>query len=412
MRKTGKALYFDNLIRFTSYLDLAPRNPVVFCHGLLGFDTVKVGPIYPLHVSHWRGIKEVLEANGVEVLITRVPATSSIEERAKVLEKTISEIYPGRSVHLIGHSMGGLDSRYVVTHLKKRKFKVLSVTTLATPHRGSSFADHFIATIGRERLPSVISLLELLPNGGGDGRAFDSLTIESMRKFNEMTPDVKGVQYFSWGAETATPGLFDPFRWPHSVMLEKEGNNDGLVSVESAKWGTYLGTLQDVNHLDLIGWINNTRYKWAEWTGKEIKFKPATFYLGVTDHLAKAVEGQSPNELEEQADQDRSPHQQKNKALPTSCPSPIANGHSVGEIQSEDALGTDCRNEVDSVQFISPIDDDESNEPLIKGSQRGVAGVGDSKGAEGVKDPDHREARPKPNIPGIVIKEIEESRVR
>jgi triacylglycerol lipase len=26
--------------------------------------------------------------------------------------------------------------------------------------------------------------------------------------------------------------------------------------------------------------------------GKEIKFKPATFYLGVADHLAKVVEGQ------------------------------------------------------------------------------------------------------------------------
>jgi len=26
------------------------------------------------------------------------------------------------------------------------------------------------------------------------------------------------------------------FRWPHSVILEKEGPNDGLVSVESSKW--------------------------------------------------------------------------------------------------------------------------------------------------------------------------------
>jgi triacylglycerol lipase len=31
-----------------------------------------------------------------------------------------------------------------------------------------------------------------------------------MRKFNEDTPDVHGVQYFSWGAEV-TPGLLDPF---------------------------------------------------------------------------------------------------------------------------------------------------------------------------------------------------------
>ncbi len=76
----------------------------MFCHGLLGFDTVKVGPsIAPVEVTHWRGIKEVLEANGIEVLITRVPATSSPMERAKVLERVVSEKYPGRSVHLIGN---------------------------------------------------------------------------------------------------------------------------------------------------------------------------------------------------------------------------------------------------------------------------------------------------------------------
>lgn len=75
----------------------------MFCHGLLGFDSVKIGPaIAPMQVSHWRGIKEVLEARGIEVLITRVPATSSPMERAKVLEEKVSEVYPGRNVHLIG----------------------------------------------------------------------------------------------------------------------------------------------------------------------------------------------------------------------------------------------------------------------------------------------------------------------
>ena len=59
----------------------------------------------PFQISHWRGIKEVLEGNGVEVLITRVPATSSVHDRAKVLEEKIAETYPGREVHLIGHSM-------------------------------------------------------------------------------------------------------------------------------------------------------------------------------------------------------------------------------------------------------------------------------------------------------------------
>ena len=84
-------------------------------------------------------------------------------------------------------------------------------------------------------MPSLLSLIDLLPNGGGDGKAFDSLTLESMRKFNEETPDAPGVQYFSWGA-WYEPGLIDTWKYPHSVILEKEGPNDGLVSVESAKW--------------------------------------------------------------------------------------------------------------------------------------------------------------------------------
>ncbi|KAI0095101.1 Alpha/Beta hydrolase protein [Irpex rosettiformis] len=271
---------------------VSPKNPVVFCHGLLGFDTVTLGPsIAPLQVTHWRGIKDALEANGTEVLITRVPATSSPIDRAKVLEKKISEIYPGRSVHLIGHSMGGLDCRYLTTHLTDRKFKVLSITTIGSPHRGSSFADHFLSTVGIERMPSVLSLLDMLPNGGGDGKAFEFLTLENMRRFNEDTPDVPGVKYFSWGA-VYEPGLIDTWKWSHSVILEKEGPNDGLVSLKSARWGTYLGTLEGVNHLDLVGWVNTARYKWAEIMGREIKFKPATFYLSVADHLARVVEGQ------------------------------------------------------------------------------------------------------------------------
>lgn len=87
----------------STFSDLAPKNPIVFCHGLLGFDSVTIGPaIAPLEVAHWRGIKEVLQSNGVDVLITRVPATSSPVDRAQVLAKRISEVYSGKKIHLIG----------------------------------------------------------------------------------------------------------------------------------------------------------------------------------------------------------------------------------------------------------------------------------------------------------------------
>ncbi|KZT30756.1 hypothetical protein NEOLEDRAFT_1126379 [Neolentinus lepideus HHB14362 ss-1] len=153
---------------------LAPEHPIVFCHGLLGFDSVTIGPaIAPLQVTHWRGITSALESHGIQVLITRVPATSSPVDRAQVLFEKIKEKYEGRKVHLIGHSMGGLDCRYLTTHLlpppsaqdpeQPYPFQVLSITTIATPHRGSYFADYFMETVTPERLPSVLGLLDLLP---------------------------------------------------------------------------------------------------------------------------------------------------------------------------------------------------------------------------------------------------------
>lgn len=205
-----------------------------------------------LHISHWRGIREVLEANGAEVLITRVPATASIKDRAGILAETIAEKFPGRQINLIGHSMGGLDCRYLISQLEPKEFKPISLTTVSTPHRGSPFADYVIDNvIGRDRLPSLLGLIETLrlPQSG-DGSAFNALETRAMKEFNADVLDRDDVKYFSWGA-SFDPGLLDTFRWPHSVVLAKEGPNDGLVSVNSAKWGEYRGTLLGVNHLDL-----------------------------------------------------------------------------------------------------------------------------------------------------------------
>jgi triacylglycerol lipase len=71
-----------------------------------------------------------------------------------------------------------------------------------------------------------------------------------MKDFNTEIIDLDDVKYYSWGA-SFEPGLLDTFKWPHSVILAKEGPNDGLVSVHSARWGEYRGTLLGVNHLDL-----------------------------------------------------------------------------------------------------------------------------------------------------------------
>lgn len=70
-----------------------------------GYDALSLPPLATVH--YWRGIKEALEQAGCErVMITRVPRTASIEERAETLRKEIaSKCNPGEALNLLGHSM-------------------------------------------------------------------------------------------------------------------------------------------------------------------------------------------------------------------------------------------------------------------------------------------------------------------
>jgi len=107
-------------------------------------------------------------------------------------------------------------------------------------------------------------------------------------EFNPNVRNVEGVRYFSYGA-SFKPRAWNAFRFPWKVMMRAgEGHNDGLVSVESSKWGEYKGTVEGVDHLDLINWTN--RLRWAfTWQGMGNKesFNAMAFYLAIADMLAK-----------------------------------------------------------------------------------------------------------------------------
>jgi triacylglycerol lipase len=261
-----------------------PKNPIVLAHGLLGFDELRlVGHLLP-GVHYWRGITEALTANGIEVILTSVPPSASIEERAAKLSDDIEKKAGGKSVNIIAHSMGGLDSRYMISRLKPPNVRVVSLTTVASPHRGSAFADYCFDQIGPERLPKLYRALQKMhiPTG-----AFSQLTRRYMEEnFNPKTPDREGVKYFSYGA-TATPSLWSAFRMSHHIVEQVEGPNDGLVSVASSQWGTYKGTLVGVSHLDLINWTNRLRWLVWEMVGNKRNFNAIAFYLDIADMLAK-----------------------------------------------------------------------------------------------------------------------------
>ncbi|KAJ5734116.1 hypothetical protein N7493_002902 [Penicillium malachiteum] len=260
----------------------APKNPVVLAHGLLGFDELRLAGPYLPSVQYWRGIKEALSAQGIEVITATVPPSSSIEQRAEELAREIEVGARGKDVNIIAHSMGGLDSRYMISRLKQDKFKVLSLTTIATPHRGSAVADFVFDQIGADRLPQIYYTLDRLNVETG---AFAQLTRKYMTEtFNPHTPDIEDVRYFSYGA-AVNPSIWSVFRLSHKILSEAEGPNDGLVSVASSHWGGkngYKGTLVGVSHLDLINWSNRLKWLVGEVMGQRRNFNAIAFYLDIT----------------------------------------------------------------------------------------------------------------------------------
>jgi len=263
----------------------APKHAIVLAHGLFGFEEIRLAGRFLPGIHYWRGIREALAQNGVEVIIATVPPSGAIEARAAKLADIIAEKAAGKKVNIIAHSMGGLDARYMISQLKPPGVNVLSLTTIATPHRGSAFADYIFSRIGPIYKPKVYKVLEYF---GMESGAFSQLTREYMTEsFNPRTPDSPDTKYYSYGA-TLEPRFWSIFRLSHDIIKELEhAENDGLVSIPSSQWGEYKGTLIDVSHLDLINWTN--RLKWWIWelTGTPHQFNGIAFYLHIADMLAK-----------------------------------------------------------------------------------------------------------------------------
>jgi triacylglycerol lipase len=224
------------------------RAPIVLVHGLLGFDRVKMGPW--VVASYFRGIPEALRAAGNRVFVASVPPTRGIADRAAALKQLIDRESPHEPVHILGHSMGGLDSRYLISRLGMAH-RVLSLTTLGTPHRGCPFADWGVRRLGRFLTP-------LFNFAGLPYQAFHDLTVARCRAYNQEMPDDPGVRYFSVAGRFARSWLSPEWQLPARIVERAEGDNDGIVSVASATYGESC-EVWDADHINLVNW----HHPWA-----------------------------------------------------------------------------------------------------------------------------------------------------
>ncbi len=245
------------------------KYPVILIHGL-GAQS-KYGPI-----EYFYGIPKLLRDAKNQVLVVNLRAWNTVEHRAKQLKEQIEEAIPEGKVNLVGHSMGGLDARYVTAQLGFAD-RVASVTTIGTPHRGSSVCDIATGLLPNLAFEKADLLLKYL---GSSTQALKQVTRSYCNgEFANLATDVPGVGYFSATTAIKSPVMTSslPIFWlSHKVLYNLEGENDGFVSVESAKWGNHICTRHG-DHYAQIG----------QFLGRSRGMDYMGFYRDIFKHLKK-----------------------------------------------------------------------------------------------------------------------------
>ena len=228
--------------------------PIVLVHGLCGFD--RLYAFRRVVKDYFPGIREELEAAGNRVFAARVSPTAGVARRAADLKRFIDREVPSGPVHVIGHSMGGLDARYMVSRLGMHD-RVLSLTTVGTPHRGTAFADWGVSRFARLFEPLLRFLC--IP-----AEAFRDLTTAGCARFNDEVPDAPGVRYASVAGACDPAWIGFEWRLPYRMVQRAEGPNDGVVSVASAAWGEH-AEVWPGDHLNLVNWPNRHARRRGQW---------------------------------------------------------------------------------------------------------------------------------------------------
>jgi len=263
----------------------ATAHPIVLAHGFNGSPT-----------NGWAffGVADALRKDGHVVHVAAVPPFDSAAVRAKALAAHVDQAIAecklvhgcdASKVNIIAHSMGGLDSRYLISSLGYGD-RVASLTTISTPHGGSQIADVALKIIPGKTDEAVNALARAFATTFTTGElasqtnlraAFESIAESNAASFDDQNPDDDRVYYQSWAGVSnilgipnskdvgACEGDFPMYHSRrHTMSLQlavgapfvahgtEMRPNDGMVTVENAKWGNFRGCIP-ADHLAEVG---------------------------------------------------------------------------------------------------------------------------------------------------------------
>lgn len=228
--------------------------------------------LYPIVLAHGIAAKQLkimnafgricteLESAGYQVFVADTDGFGSIETNAEQLKKFILSVMDktgAKKVNIIAHSKGGLDSKYMITHLDMED-SVASLTTLCTPHRGSVIASKiWLLPMWLKKIYAffIDSFYKIFL---GD-KSPDSLTAcDQLRAVDESEETLCfSEKVYCQSYSTKLKKSRDCFVMALPMQLYRHFENaesDGVVTEDSAKFGNYRGECLDisVSHVQIV----------------------------------------------------------------------------------------------------------------------------------------------------------------
>ncbi len=254
------------------------KHPIMLVPGIFAFDTIAT-------IDYWYQIPSAIESRGGEVYVAKINAFESSVQRGETLIEQLEEIKASSNgaiskFNLLGHSQGGMTSRYV---MNVRPDLVASVTTMATPHDGSPLADIVTDIAPPDSIQGVIfevfanaigNLVNLMSDNKKDQSDIYSMLSEfnaaGAAQFNAdfplglptsncgegpstITIADHDIRLYSWGGTGHLTGgvdISDPLFAITSLAFNGEGN-DGVTGQCSSHFGSVIRDDYFMNHLDI-----------------------------------------------------------------------------------------------------------------------------------------------------------------
>lgn len=284
--------------------------PIVLVHGIARFDILKVIIRDKLNIpddgrddqfAYFKGIRSHLEANGFNVSAPNLAFAGSVDSRADGLTNHVNGVLQSTGsakVHIIAHSMGGVDARHMIVD-KGMVDRVATLTTIGTPHLGTPVADRITQPGGALLLKVLDRVIDV------DG--FADLTTAARAQFNRRAEDAEarnGVVYQTYSASENFTDVFAPLVPSWLIVRDQEGKNDGLVSVRSQQWARELiasdGTRNPIiqrefpfpaDHLNEIGWWDPEEIISPFFSGVSIVKQALNYEQKVRDFYLQIAQG-------------------------------------------------------------------------------------------------------------------------